>query len=299
MSTSPPSSRLQMTGAVPAGCGAISTSCRPATSAIAWWRSRRTKRSFEALPISLRGRPRTQGPQLRQPLPDCAHPHHRRLPRGREAVLRNALAIWAAFIPSTTANVVLEAELEDGTIVSRRDAHQPEPPAHPPDPSAPARRCSPLPETLEAIAQADLITFGPGSLVHQRDSQPAGLGRSRRRSGSRPALKAYFVNLMWQPGETIDFRASDHVRAIQRHAGGNLLDFAVVNTAPISPALRKRMRARMPARWRTISRPMSKNGSRSRQGELLRKGRRFATTLRDRGGRRATWRTKGRLRRTR
>ena len=33
------------------------------------------------------------------------------------------------------------------------------------------------------------------------------------------ALKAYFVNLMWQPGETIGFRASDHVEALHRHAG--------------------------------------------------------------------------------
>jgi 2-phospho-L-lactate transferase/gluconeogenesis factor (CofD/UPF0052 family) len=45
---------------------------------------------------------------------------------------------------------------------------------------------------------------------------------------------------MWQPGETIDFRASDHIRAIQRHARGNLLDYAVVNTSTVSPAMRKR-----------------------------------------------------------
>jgi len=33
-------------------------------------------------------------------------------------------------------------------------------------------------------------------------------------------VKAYFMNLMWQPGETAEFRASDHIRAIHRHAGG-------------------------------------------------------------------------------
>ena len=51
---------------------------------------------------------------------------------------------------------------------------------------------------------------------------PAAIARS-------PAVKAYFVNLMWQPGETTGFRASDHVRAIHRHAGGKFLDYAVVN----------------------------------------------------------------------
>jgi 2-phospho-L-lactate transferase/gluconeogenesis factor (CofD/UPF0052 family) len=45
---------------------------------------------------------------------------------------------------------------------------------------------------------------------------------------------------MWQPGETVDFRASDHVRAIHRHAGGKFLDYAVVNVRPIPSAMRKR-----------------------------------------------------------
>ena len=57
---------------------------------------------------------------------------------------------------------------------------------------------------------------------------------------SSPALKAYFVNLMWQPGETMEFRASDHVRAIHRHAHGKLLDYAVVNTRPIRGELKTR-----------------------------------------------------------
>jgi uncharacterized cofD-like protein len=57
---------------------------------------------------------------------------------------------------------------------------------------------------------------------------------------SSPALKSYFVNLMWQPGETDEFRASDHVRALHRHAGGKFLDYAVVNVRSITSALKKR-----------------------------------------------------------
>ena len=53
-------------------------------------------------------------------------------------------------------------------------------------------------------------------------------------------MKAYFVNLMWQPGETMNFRASDHIRAISKHAGGKLLDYAIVNIRPITPAMKKR-----------------------------------------------------------
>ena len=61
-----------------------------------------------------------------------------------------------------------------------------------------------------------------------------------RRIRNSPALKAYFVNLMWQPGETDEFRASDHVRVLHRHGGGKLLDYAVVNVRSITSALRKR-----------------------------------------------------------
>jgi uncharacterized cofD-like protein len=54
------------------------------------------------------------------------------------------------------------------------------------------------------------------------------------------ALKAYFVNLMWQPYETMNFSAYDHVTAIERHAGRQLLDLVVVNTHPISGGMRQR-----------------------------------------------------------
>jgi uncharacterized cofD-like protein len=101
------------------------------------------------------------------------------------------------------------------------------------------RKARPLDATLSAIAQADLITLGPGSLFTSviPNLLVQGISAAIRKS---PAIKAYFVNLMWQPGETTEFRASDHIRAIHRHAGGKFLDYAVVNVRPIAPALRKR-----------------------------------------------------------
>jgi uncharacterized cofD-like protein len=140
--------------------------------------------------------------------------------------------------PSTSSNVGLQAELEDGSIVrgetrisrSRRGIARIQ---------LSPRRCKPLPEALEAIAEADLITLGPGSLFTSviPNLLVSGVSKAIRNS---PALKAYFVNLMWQPGETIDFRASDHIRAIRRHAGGNLLDCAVINTNAVTPTMRRR-----------------------------------------------------------
>ncbi len=102
--------------------------------------------------------------------------------------------------------------------------------------------CKPLPETLAAIEDADLITLGPGSLFTSviPNLLVEGIAPAIQRSR---ALKAYFVNLMWQPGETIGFRASDHVEALHRHAGMHLIDVAVVNTRAITARQRRKYAA--------------------------------------------------------
>jgi uncharacterized cofD-like protein len=157
-----------------------------------------------------------------------------------EAVKQSAevLAIAGRIYPSTAANVGLEATLADGrhvcgeTLISR--SRQPITRVQ-----LVPRRARPLPETLDAIASADLITLGPGSLFTSVVPNLLVSGISQAIRESR-ALKAYFVNLMWQPGETIQFRASDHVRAIHEHARGPLIDVAIVNTGSIRPATRRR-----------------------------------------------------------
>ena len=151
------------------------------------------------------------------------------------------LASRGRIFPSTARNVTLEAVLEDGSVIegetriSRSTARIRKVRLRP-------ERCEPLPETLEAIERADLISLGPGSLFTSVvpnllvEGIPEAISRSK-------ALKAYFVNLMWQPGETIGFRASDHVEAIHRHARLPLIDVAVVNTSPISPELLRKYEA--------------------------------------------------------
>ena len=143
------------------------------------------------------------------------------------------LAIAGRIFPSTAANATLEAELSNGTIVQGETKISK-------SRSRIARirlvpgPCLPVPETLDAISKADLITFGPGSLFTSviPNVLVEGIPEAIQRS---PALKAYFVNLMWQPGETIEFRASDHIHAIHRHAGMKLLDMVVINTGAITP----------------------------------------------------------------
>ncbi|MES1257944.1 MAG: uridine diphosphate-N-acetylglucosamine-binding protein YvcK [Acidobacteriota bacterium] len=157
-----------------------------------------------------------------------------------EAVLRSCevLKIAGRIFPATAAKVTLEAVLEGGRVVSgetrisRSKRRIREIRMKPAD-------ARPLKETLEAIARADLITFGPGSLFTSviPNLLVKGIPQAIRKS---PALKAYFVNLMSQPGETTNFLASDHVEAIRAHSGTQLLDCAVVSTTRISAALRRR-----------------------------------------------------------
>jgi uncharacterized cofD-like protein len=148
------------------------------------------------------------------------------------------LKIAGRIYPSTNTNVALEALVNGGgkivgeTRISRSRQKIKSVRLRP-------REARPLPAALSAIAEADLITLGPGSLFTSVipnllvEGIPAAIRRSE-------AVKAYFVNLMWQPGETMEFRASDHIRAINKHAGGKLLDYAVVNIRPITPAMKKR-----------------------------------------------------------
>jgi uncharacterized cofD-like protein len=148
------------------------------------------------------------------------------------------LKIGGRIFPSTTANVSIEATLTTGARVVgetniSRSRHRIERIHLRPG------RAKPLPAALTAIAQADAITFGPGSLFTSVipnllvDGIPAAIRRSN-------AVKAYFVNLMSQPGETTEFTASDHVRSLHRHAKGKLLDYVVVNIRPITQAMKKR-----------------------------------------------------------
>ncbi len=148
------------------------------------------------------------------------------------------LKIAGKIYPSTTAHVELEATLSNGskvvgeTRISRSRSRIRQIRLIP-------RKAPAVPAALSAIADADLITFGPGSLFTSvvPNLLVGGLADAVR---SSPALKAYFVNLMWQPGETMEFSASDHVRALHRHAGGKVLDYAVINVKPIPSAMKKK-----------------------------------------------------------
>ncbi len=156
-------------------------------------------------------------------------------------VSSEVLAIRGRIFPSTNQMVSLEAKLENGKVIAGE--------THIGASRVPIRRVRltprkvrPIPEVLEAIAAADLILLGPGSLYTSIIPNLLVSGVAEAIEKSR-ALRVYISNLMTQPGETRGFTLADHVRAIHQHTGRKLLDWIVINNRPISPEVMRRYRA--------------------------------------------------------
>ena len=123
------------------------------------------------------------------------------------------LAVQGTVVPATNADVKLWAELEDGRRIEGESqiGHA----------SSPIVRlgCTPerppaLPRAIEAIAHADLIVLGPGSLY--TSLLPNLLVPELVNAISRSkAPRLYICNLMTQPGETDGLDVEGHLRAIE------------------------------------------------------------------------------------
>lgn len=156
------------------------------------------------------------------------------------------LAIRGRVLPSTTRNVRLMAELEDGSIVegettiARAGRRIKQIMLSDPD-------AEPLPEALEAIRTADAIIIGPGSVYTSVVPNFLVNGVAQAVAESR-AIKLYVCNVMTQPGETTDFTASDHVKAVLEQAGVPIFDYVLVNVEEPTTELRERYE-RVGSRW--------------------------------------------------
>ena len=140
----------------------------------------------------------------------------------------NVLNIRGVVLPTTLDDMKLAAEFEDGTIV-KGESNIPE--AHKKIKrlfTEPAN-CEALPEVLTAIAQADLIILGPGSLFTSVIPNLLVKGIVEAIEASH-AKKIYVCNIMTQPGETDNYSVASHVNALLNHADGKkIVDAVLVN----------------------------------------------------------------------
>ncbi|HEY5095778.1 MAG TPA: gluconeogenesis factor YvcK family protein [Candidatus Eremiobacteraceae bacterium] len=137
------------------------------------------------------------------------------------------LAIKGRVLPATLANVALEAELEDGSIV-RGESTISRSTARIKNVRLVPAECQGLPEAIEAIESADAVILGPGSLYTSVMPNLLVHGIAEAIVRSR-GVKVYICNIMTQPGETDGMSASEHVRALVSTTHLRLMDYALVN----------------------------------------------------------------------
>ncbi len=142
------------------------------------------------------------------------------------------LASKGTIYPATMEDVRLVAELDNGETIYgetnigkmgnsiRRLRLEPE-------------QCHPLPETIDAIYEADIITIGPGSLFTSLLPPILVKGVTEAIANSA-AVKVFICNLMTQPGETDGYSARKHLEMIKEYSPEINFDYVVVNNRPIS-----------------------------------------------------------------
>ncbi|MBU3159476.1 YvcK family protein [Clostridium frigoris] len=153
--------------------------------------------------------------------------------------MSSVLAVTGRVIPVTLDNMTLKAKLKNGNIIDGEsniprgviDNKSPidEVFIEPTDARA-------LKEALVAINEADAVILGPGSLY--TSIIPNILVKEIRNTLYKTkAIRIYVSNIMTQPGESDDYSVSDHIKAINRHAKGKVVDYVLVNTGEISNEL--------------------------------------------------------------
>ncbi|CAH8704771.1 YvcK family protein [Paenibacillus thiaminolyticus] len=152
--------------------------------------------------------------------------------------LSRVLAVRGRVLPAANQAIVLNAEMTDGTIVEGESAI----------PQAGQRikrvffepaQVEALPEAVHALQEADAILVGPGSL-YTSIIPTLLVPKLAQAVKESDAVKIFVCNVMTQPGETDNYKVSDHLEAIQQHVGEHLFDYVIVNDGEIPPQVQDR-----------------------------------------------------------
>jgi len=138
------------------------------------------------------------------------------------------LAIRGRVLPSSLDKIRLKAEYNDGTIKEGEDKI--------PHEGKLIRRIYLVPqdvksnpEAVEAIRDAEIIIFGPGSLFTSIIPNLL-MKQVREEIVKRDVMKLYLCNVMTQHGETDGLTAFDHIDKIIFHTKRNIVNCCLVNS---------------------------------------------------------------------
>lgn len=140
-------------------------------------------------------------------------------------------------VPLTEDNVVLMGEMEDGRIIEGEHRIT--------ETGGAIKRVyykdTPVPtrEAVKAIEDADLILLSMGSVFTSIipnlicDEIVEAMERSRGKI-------MYVCNMVTQPGETEDFKVSDHVKLLNQYLGNRKIDVVIANEGKINEEMARR-----------------------------------------------------------
>ena len=156
--------------------------------------------------------------------------------------MSSVLSVSGKILPVTLDDMKLIAKLENGNLIegeSRIPDEVVEQDSRICELSIEPKNAKPLIDALIAIDEADAIIMGPGSLYTSIISNllvndiPEAVQRSK-------AIKIYVSNVMTQPGETHDFKVSDHVKTLLKYSGKDSVDYVIANNGNISEEMKEK-----------------------------------------------------------
>lgn len=151
--------------------------------------------------------------------------------------LSNVFNLNGRVVPLTEDNVILMAEMEDGTIIEgeaeiTKEHKKIKKIFYKKDPII-------TPEAMLSIVNADYIILSMGSIY--TSIIPNLITKEVINAIDKSKAKIFYVsNMMTQPGETDNFKVSDHVKLLNSYLGEKKLDTVFVNDKTIDESIIKK-----------------------------------------------------------
>lgn len=151
--------------------------------------------------------------------------------------LSKVLNLKGKVLPLTEDNVKLMAEMEDGNIISgecniTKDKRKIKKVFYKEEPKV-------LEEVINEIKRADLIILSMGSLY--TSIIPNLICKDVIEAIDESSADIMYVcNIMTQPGETDNFKASDHIKTLNSYLGKRKINIALINNGKISEEIKNK-----------------------------------------------------------
>lgn len=147
------------------------------------------------------------------------------------------LKLKGKVLPFTLDSPILIGKMQDGTII--KGEHNITQSAQKIESVYYEKKVKVNPSVVKAIKEADLIILSMGSLYTSIIPDLLSPELIKTIDNSKAEIM-YVCNMMTQPGETDDFKVSDHVKVLNKYLGQKKINIVIANTGKIPKAISKK-----------------------------------------------------------